>query len=385
MTDSYVAAHLAEPEADDFKSAGVLLYCFDRGMGEPVALLARERRADRNLLGFIGGKRDRRETARATAAREVGEETCNQILPEDLQLIKSSPEACSTVLWADFAKYALFVHQLPDHYADLPTRVSGMDIARHSGDSNLLGIESHPFKLLFDDKWLNENFHHFASRMVRFLRDDLSRRIGLGRLPQNPPVVARPDPPVGAGGRPKPKKGAGRGKFNPSQPSAIPEPGVVKFTITLSPNQPAAVPCRYFNSSSGCRAGESCVFAHVTLDEIDPKGIRLDRLEPPLPIRKGPFDLPAGKQTGSCKWFDADKGFGFIVPDSGHDDIFVRTVRYGIQAEGSRKLVDGEKVAHRRHVCTPLNQGAHAFYNAFNRLSTHRLPRSAANCSHCSN
>ena len=165
---SYVAAHLAEPEADNFKSAGVLLYCVDRGMCEPVALLARERRADRNLLDFIGGKRDRRETARATAAREVGEETCNQILPEDLQLIKSSPEACSTVLWADFAKYALFVHQLPDHYADLPTRVSVMDIARHSGDSYLLGIERHPFKLLFDDKWLNENFHHFAARMVNF-------------------------------------------------------------------------------------------------------------------------------------------------------------------------------------------------------------------------
>ena len=47
--------------------------------------------------------------------------------------------------------------------------------------------------------------------------------------------------------------------------------------------------------------------------------------------------------TGTVKWFNADKGFGFITPDDGGKDLFVHHTE--IQSGGSyAKLSDGQKV-----------------------------------------
>lgn len=46
--------------------------------------------------------------------------------------------------------------------------------------------------------------------------------------------------------------------------------------------------------------------------------------------------------TGTVKWFDAKKGFGFIVPDDGSKDLFVHHSEINI--EGYASLDEGQKV-----------------------------------------
>lgn len=46
--------------------------------------------------------------------------------------------------------------------------------------------------------------------------------------------------------------------------------------------------------------------------------------------------------TGTVKWFDAGKGYGFISNDEGGDDIFVHFS--AIQIDGFKTLKDGQKV-----------------------------------------
>jgi CspA family cold shock protein len=45
---------------------------------------------------------------------------------------------------------------------------------------------------------------------------------------------------------------------------------------------------------------------------------------------------------GTVKWFNAEKGYGFIAPDDGGDDVFVHYSE--IQSQGFRTLEEGQKV-----------------------------------------
>ncbi len=46
--------------------------------------------------------------------------------------------------------------------------------------------------------------------------------------------------------------------------------------------------------------------------------------------------------TGKVKWFNGNKGYGFITPDDGGDDLFVH--HNDIEVEGYRSLQDDQEV-----------------------------------------
>jgi CspA family cold shock protein len=52
----------------------------------------------------------------------------------------------------------------------------------------------------------------------------------------------------------------------------------------------------------------------------------------------------AAMSTGTVKWFNDDKGFGFITPDDGGKDLFVHQT--AINGEGFRTLSEGAKVSY---------------------------------------
>lgn len=48
--------------------------------------------------------------------------------------------------------------------------------------------------------------------------------------------------------------------------------------------------------------------------------------------------------TGTVKWFNATKGFGFIQPDDGSGDVFVHIS--AVERAGMRGLNDGQKITY---------------------------------------
>jgi CspA family cold shock protein len=63
-------------------------------------------------------------------------------------------------------------------------------------------------------------------------------------------------------------------------------------------------------------------------------------------VVRGPGDWATvkgmGMATGTVKWFNAEKGFGFIAPDGGGVDVFVHYS--AIASGGYRELTEGQKV-----------------------------------------
>jgi CspA family cold shock protein len=48
--------------------------------------------------------------------------------------------------------------------------------------------------------------------------------------------------------------------------------------------------------------------------------------------------------TGTVKWFNATKGYGFVMPEDGGKDVFVHIT--AVQAAGLKGLNDGQKISY---------------------------------------
>ncbi len=51
----------------------------------------------------------------------------------------------------------------------------------------------------------------------------------------------------------------------------------------------------------------------------------------------------SNRQFGTVKWFNDEKGFGFITPEGGGDDLFVHFK--AIQSDGFKSLKEGQRVS----------------------------------------
>ena len=60
--------------------------------------------------------------------------------------------------------------------------------------------------------------------------------------------------------------------------------------------------------------------------------------------------------TGTVKWFNPKKGYGFIAPEEGDKDIFVHIT--AVQAAGMKKLDEGQKLSSvsYTHLTLPTNR-----------------------------
>jgi CspA family cold shock protein len=77
------------------------------------------------------------------------------------------------------------------------------------------------------------------------------------------------------------------------------------------------------------------------------------------------FSAPSYAGTGVVKWYNADKGYGFISQDGGGPDVFVHFS--AIQGNGYRRLEEGQRVSFdvtqgpkgpQADMVTPINEPA---------------------------
>lgn len=60
--------------------------------------------------------------------------------------------------------------------------------------------------------------------------------------------------------------------------------------------------------------------------------------------RRNKMEREAAMATGTVKWFNTTKGYGFIAPDDGGKDVFVHIS--AVERAGLKSLNDNQKIAY---------------------------------------
>jgi CspA family cold shock protein len=63
-----------------------------------------------------------------------------------------------------------------------------------------------------------------------------------------------------------------------------------------------------------------------------------------LSLRNGAVIFVSGNSHGTVKWFNDSKGFGFITPDAGGDDLFAHFSE--VRGDGFKTLTENQKVSY---------------------------------------
>ena len=66
--------------------------------------------------------------------------------------------------------------------------------------------------------------------------------------------------------------------------------------------------------------------------------------EPTDQLLTGEIRIAAERCAGRVRWFSGEKGYGFIAPDDGGEDVFVR--HSAIETNGFRTLQENERVTY---------------------------------------
>ena len=82
----------------------------------------------------------------------------------------------------------------------------------------------------------------------------------------------------------------------------------------------------------------------LSLSRTDERPERTWRLRPVAISRREISKGETGMPTGTVKWFNATKGYGFIAPDDGGKDVFVHIS--AVERAGFKGLNDNQKIGY---------------------------------------
>jgi CspA family cold shock protein len=113
--------------------------------------------------------------------------------------------------------------------------------------------------------------------------------------------------------------------------------GVIRREMGSTPDWTKAPPCRFASGVGGFVAGVVAFSVqHV------PGSRRSDNSEAATCGTRHRYEGERHMPQGTVKWFNAEKGFGFIAPDDGSADVFAHYS--AITTSGYRTLTDNQRV-----------------------------------------